>query len=237
MVAVTDYGLIARAVYDEEAGEDVAVARARLASSGWVRAHFRDGLGTGLQAAVYTKGNVTIASFKGTTPSQGSDIVADVKLGIGMNTSYFSAAEAFCTQYANVSNLVVTGHSLGGAIAQIVGNRRRIPFVTFNAPGVAIVASRNLASATSIGSAVRVVGGAVSMLRHPMQAMRDMSSAFHSSLGVNFRLSGDVISQIGLHYGNIVSIQASGNPLDQHGMAMVNTRLAATGYGDVNFPS
>jgi putative lipase involved disintegration of autophagic bodies len=41
------------------------------------------------------------------------------------------------------SRVSVCGHSLGGAIAQIVGSRLRLPFATFNAPGVGLI-SRNL---------------------------------------------------------------------------------------------
>ena len=223
MITILEYGLLSDAVYEDTPSVD-----------GWAVPHFRAGLGEGLQAAVFTKGQKTVVAFKGT--SNMSDVVADLKLGTGMNTSYFSEAEEFTQRYANVPDLVVTGHSLGGAIAQTVGNRRRIPFVTFNAPGVAIVASRNLHTTTAPMMAVRLAGGALSMLRHPMQAMRDVSSALHVSLGTNIRLSGDVVSTIGLHYGSLISLAGSGDPLTQHRMGTMLGVLRQNAYGNVTFP-
>lgn len=225
MTSILDYGLMSKAVYSD----DPQVP-------GWTTTQYRAGLGTGLQAAVFTRGQTTVVAFKGTSPSAISDIVADLKLGTGMNTSYFSDAETFTAQFAGGAGVVVTGHSLGGAIAQVVGNRRRIPFVTFNAPGVAIIASRNVHTTTVPMGLVRVAGGVVSAFRHPMQMMRDVSSAFHTSLGVNYRLNGDIVSQIGLHYGPIVHLQGQGDPLSQHGIDTMIGVLTGNAYGDVNFP-
>ena len=226
MPTVYDYGLMSNAVY--ESSPDVP---------GWACPHFRAGLGEGLQAAVFTRGQKTVAAFKGTTPTQGSDIVADLKIGVGMNTSYFSAAEEFVNRYANVEDLVVTGHSLGGAIAQVVGNRRQIPFVSFNAPGVALMASRNIATATPHMAAIRMAGGLLSALRHPMQTARDIGSALHVSLGVNYRLSGDIVSTIGLNYGDIVTLQSNADIIDQHSMDTMQQVLANTGYRSIEFPT
>ncbi len=225
MTSIYEYALMADAVYQDTPQVP-----------GWACVNFRAGLGSGLQAAVFSKGSAKVVAFKGTTPTQGSDIVADLKIGTGMNTSYFSNAETYVAQFANEPGVVVTGHSLGGGIAQVVGNRRRLPFVSFNAPGVALIASRNVATANPIMSAVRVVGGAVSAVRHPMQMARDISSAFHTSLGVNYRLSGDLVSEIGLHYGSIISLVASGDPLTQHKMGTMLEILGSSSIKDVRFP-
>lgn len=226
MASILDYGLLSNAVYDDTPSVP-----------GWVCAQYRAGLGQGLQAAVFTRGQETVVAFKGTTPSQTSDLVADLKLGVGMNTSYFSAAEDFTALYAGGANVVATGHSLGGAIAQVVGNRQDLPFVTFNAPGVAIMASRNLASATPHMSAVRLAGSLVGAFRHPMQTARDIASAFTVVNGLNFRLSGDIVSQIGLHYGDIVNLQGSGDPLSQHSMDTMLGVLRRFSYGNILFPN
>lgn len=226
MPTVYDYGLMANAVYENSPSVQ-----------GWACPDFRASLGSGLQAAVFTRGQKTVAAFKGTTPTQGSDLVADLKIGVGMNTSYFSEAEEFVSRYANTENLVVTGHSLGGAIAQVVGNRRQIPFVSFNAPGVALMASRNIATATPHMAAIRMAGGLLSALRHPMQTARDIGSALHVSLGVNYRLSSDVVSTIGLHYGDVVSLQSSADVLDQHSMDTMQEVLGNAGYRNIEFPA
>ncbi|QHQ34313.1 hypothetical protein [Algicella marina] len=225
MATIQEYALMSQAVYADEPQ-----------IPGWACANFHSGLGTGLQAAVFTRGASTVVAYKGTTPSNTNDLLADLKLGVGMNTSYFWNAEAYAARYAP-GEVVFTGHSLGGAIAQIVGNRRRLPFVTFNAPGVALFASRNVLTSMPHMTAVRLVGGTLSAFRHPIQMVRDVRSAFHSSLGVNYRLSGDVISQVGLHYGNLVSIQGAGDPLTQHGIGTMITALEGQGYGDITFPN
>jgi esterase/lipase len=148
--------------------------------------------------------------------------MADLKLGSGMNSTYFSDAEDYAFDYQHLPNVYVCGHSLGGAIAQVVGNRRQLKFVTFNAPGVAVVASRNIADASLTMSAVRTVGMVASVFRHPMQAMRDMRAAFNEAHGLNVCLQNDVVSKIGVHYGEVLRIQgSSSNPLTEHKMDTV----------------
>ena len=172
--------------------------------------------------------------FKGTSVSSPSDLQADLALGVGINSAYFRDADEFVAQHASGSGVVATGHSLGGAVAQVVGNRNRIPFVTFNAPGVAIVSSRNLPTATPVMSAIRVVGGLVDAVFDPAQAARDAASFFHVANGKNFRLAADPVSAIGLHYGDVISIIGYG--ANQHSMDLMQETLEEHNYGDINFP-
>ncbi len=224
MPSILDYGLMANAIYDDQPSV-----------SGWARTAFLPNHGSGLQAAAFSRGGETVVSFKGTSDKM--DVVADLKIGLGINTSLFSEAENFVAQHASGNGVVVTGHSLGGAIAQTVGNRRRLPFVSFNAPGVALLASQNLASVVPALGAIRLVLGAtVGALRHPMQTMRDIGAAFHDSLGVNYRLSGDLVSAYGLHYGPIVHLQGQGDPLTQHKMTTMIETLEQYGYRNIGFP-
>lgn len=223
MPNIIDYAELSDAIYEADG-----------AATGWVQTAFRRGGNSGLQAAVYTRGSNTIVAFKGTSAAM--DVVADLKLGVGMNTSMYSEAEQFVAKYATRPGVVVTGHSLGGAIAQTVGNRRRLPFVSFNAPGVALLASQNIHTVNPVLGVGRLAGGIVGAFRHPMQTMRDIGSAFHTSLGVNYRLSGDAVSMYGLHYGPIVNMQASGDPLTQHKMTTVLEVLRSNGQGGVTFP-
>ena len=175
----------------------------------------------GFCAATYTKGGETVVAFRGTTGNAG-DVAADLKLGTGMNTSHFGQAEDYIDGMIATGDLTLTGHSLGGAMAQVVGNRRNVKFATFNAPGVAVLASRNIASSTPAMFAVRAAGMLVSTVLHPIQAAEDVAATFTTVTGVNIRLNNDAVSAIGVHYGTVVSIPGTGfSPLSQHSIDTV----------------
>jgi len=53
--------------------------------------------------------------------------------------------------------------------------------------------------------------------------------------GLNFRLMDDVVSMIGLHYGKIVTLESSGNPLEQHKMGTMLRVLQQRGYQNIAF--
>ena len=214
MASILEYAKLSQAVYDDEGGQP----------EGWKLVAFQPsgkGLTNAFQGGAYTRDGELVIACKGT--SQGRDILADVKLGIGMNSSQFSRAEKFAKKLANSGpkKVTVTGHSLGGAIAQIVGNRQRLPFVTFNAPGVGLM-SRNvdemLASTLGGAMAVRIAFSVVSVLRHPMQAARDVGAAFHKVTGLNLRHGKDVVGLIGVHYGKVLEVPLGGDfgLMDKH---------------------
>jgi pimeloyl-ACP methyl ester carboxylesterase len=224
MPTIRDLGLLADAVYNElPAVQDWTCPNHLQASSGW----------SGFQAATFTQGGVTVLVFRGT--AQAMDLAADLKLGTGMNTSYFSAGEAYAANVPPGDDVYVCGHSLGGAIAQVVANRGGYKMVTFNAPGVAVFASRNLGDATLGMTAVRTGGMLLSAVRHPMQAYRDVRSSFHTVRGLNIRLSNDAVSSMGVHYGDVVTLQGpSASPLTEHRMTTMNAVLATNPLGARN---
>jgi pimeloyl-ACP methyl ester carboxylesterase len=225
MPTIRDLGLMAAAVYEDEPAVGGWVCPNHLrASSGW----------NGFQAATFTADGVTVIVFRGT--SQAMDLGADLRLGSGMNTSYFSDGEHYAADAAAPGeNVYVCGHSLGGAIAQVVANRGGYKMVTFNAPGVAVFASRNvrdMATATPWMQAIRVGGALVSSVTNPMQTFRDIRSTFHTVRGLNIRLSYDAVSQMGIHYGEMVTLTGpTMNPATAHRMATVNEVLATNPLG------
>ena len=217
---IRELGLLAEAVYEDGPNPTAFGCISRRAAAGAL---------DGFQASAYSGRGCIVVAFRGT--AQKMDAIADLKLGTGMNTSYFSAGEAFVEQFAG-QNIVLCGHSLGGAIAQVVANRKRLPVVTFNAPGVGVFASRNIADASVAMTAVRTAGMLASAIRHPMQAMRDVKSAFHTVQGLNVCLSNDVVSKIGVHYGEVLRIAGTSmNPLTEHRMATMNKVLLSHGCG------
>ncbi len=225
MPTIRDLGLMAAAVYEDDPAVGGWVCPNHLrASSSW----------NGFQAATFTKEGVTVIVFRGT--SQAMDVGADLRLGAGMNTSYFSDGEAYAAGAAAPGdNVYVCGHSLGGAIAQVVANRGGYKMVTFNAPGVAVFASRNvrdMATSTPWMQAIRVGGALVSTVTNPMQTFRDIRSTFNTVRGLNIRLSYDAVSSIGIHYGDLVTLEGpTMNPATAHRMATVNEVLATNPLG------
>ena len=91
--------------------------------------------------AAYKKGNKIIISFRGTDDPKD---IYDADLNILINNlpeDDFLKAEYFYKQLVNSSKygeceIEFTGHSLGGAIAQLMGAKYGNKTVTFNAPGM-----------------------------------------------------------------------------------------------------
>jgi pimeloyl-ACP methyl ester carboxylesterase len=212
---IRDLGLMAEAVYSTTTPTvaGFSCVSFQKASSAW----------NGFQAAAFAGSDGIVVAFRGT--DQAVDVGADLQLGVGMNNSYFSQGEDFVALLGE-GNITVCGHSLGGAIAQVVANRRSLPMVTFNAPGVAVFASRNFGDATTGMTAVRAAGMMARAALHPFQAARDVASTFNVVKGLNICLAADVVSRIGIHYGEIVRIPGtSTNPKTEHGIATVNAVL------------
>lgn len=235
MATVMTYARMSNAVYDAEPAVD-----------GWRRMGFRpsgSGLSDAFQGAVFQNGAEVVFAFKGTSGAR--DAIADIKLGVGMNTHQYACAMDFVNSVHihPGSRVSVCGHSLGGAIAQIVGNRMRLPFVTFNAPGVGLF-SRNLgevAATISTGTALlRTAGALASVVMHPVQAAQDAASITNWVRGANFRLGKDVVGIIGVHYGRVIEIPYSGGALDvgtKHRMVTVLAALETSSYRDMPIES
>ena len=214
MAYVPDYARMANAVYDDQPHAE-----------GWLLGPMKpsgSGLTEAFQGAMFRKGSETVFAFKGPDPSGKTtkrDVLADVKLGFGMNTVQFSRALDFVEQYAPAArgHISLCGHSLGGAIAQIVGNRLRLPFMTFNAPGVGLM-SRNLGemgvTLFTGSSGLRALGAVASAVFHPVQAVQDVGAMFYRVEGVNYRLGKDVVGCIGVHYGRVIEVPYDGGALD-----------------------
>jgi len=205
-----------------------------LSASGWSCTDFKYASGSwnGFQACIFAKGGKKVVAFRGT--AQAMDGVADLKLGTGMNSTYFDDGETFSELTNGASDVLLTGHSLGGAIAQVVANRTGYTMATFNAPGVGVIASRNILETTASMSAIRLVGMTASIFRHPEQAAKDVWNTFRRVKGINLCLEFDAVSQIGNHYGKVKRISGTGiNPITQHGIGTMISVLEKTGNANL----
>jgi putative lipase involved disintegration of autophagic bodies len=78
----------------------------------------------------YTKDEYCIVAFKGT--SNASDIVQDLQIAkVGMPARAFELTP-YVKNLLEEYKVQVTGHSLGGAIARIIGQSLQLGVVTFN---------------------------------------------------------------------------------------------------------
>src|SRR5262249_16898846 len=122
-----------------------------LAPSGWnhqsghaSKPFFAWKIGSGFQAAYFTvsggAGPEKVIAIAGTQGFAGSDWLADAKLAISLMPRQASSAEKFFRSVipngTDPEEVIVVGHSLGGALAQALGFWHGVRFVTFNAPGM-----------------------------------------------------------------------------------------------------
>jgi hypothetical protein len=94
---------------------------------------------SGLRAAVFQndKGQ-TVVAYAGTDTKQFGDIKTDLSQGLGFESKQYQQAQALAlkAEKAFGSNVVFTGHSLGGGLASAAALATGNPAVTYNAAGL-----------------------------------------------------------------------------------------------------
>jgi len=107
------------------------------------------------------------------------------------------------------SFILVVGHSLGGYLAQVVGVKCDLPFITYNAPPALGTFTGNLADGTK-------------------------ASKFKE--GLNFRISWDPVSKLtaGQHVGPVIELPHVGiNILDAHTNGAIEKSMAQSKYANL----
>ena len=134
------------------------------------------------------------------------DLYADLQIVLGILPQFCGAAERLLNRTKSLFKgykISMTGHSLGGGLAQVVGYWTGCPFVTFNAPGMwgDIQKCRFLSNHMW---AINCSEGA---------ANSKFTAKQRASTGRNFRNLYCPVSLYGFHYGPVVRLSIAGiNP-------------------------
>lgn len=181
--------------------------------------------GDGFQGGVFEHADEIVVGFGGTgaggTGSTASQVSGDIRIGVNVIPNMAGSANALVT-WAKArpggKPVSIVGHSLGGALAQVVGNWSGCPFIAFNGPGMK---SHLKASAFNIFK--------------PRQMFRSITSAnTDTTIGICFTSKGDAIAEFGYHVG--LEIELPSNPSNG---AMERHRLLPGvyyGLGQKQFP-
>ena len=106
----------------------------------WVKIAEKNNKNTGFYAEAFYKSGKIAISIRGTELNDSKDIKNDLKMSIKVLPNQYIDAQNFYEEikkdFPN-KEIVFTGHSLGGSLAQLMGNKTGCETVTFNAYGVA----------------------------------------------------------------------------------------------------
>lgn len=154
-------------------------------------------------ACLYKANGKLIISFRGTDGV--GDVKPDAQIALGVVPSqYYSARKTFKALLNSVHVVkgevdYLTGHSLGGGLAQMIGAEFKVPFVTFNAPGTK-------RSYRELGIGVPGIHSEVSMSQFSKSLPKSGRLPMHYKW-LNVRANGDPVSRAtGAHIGDVISI-------------------------------
>jgi hypothetical protein len=162
----------------------------------------------GFKAALYrdsSAARVKVLAIAGTQGMALNDIADDVRIPLHVMPHQASSAWKFYRSVVRDDDefVFIVGHSLGGALAQVLGYWCNRPFVTFNAPGMA-----------SIIKAAQWNFLKPDVFRRTREAKKFRADG--KARGINFRISGDAIAKFGRHVGDMIVLNSSGPFTQRH---------------------
>lgn len=138
MATFDTYVTIAEDVYAREAGGTPEIGGWKTQKWEWATWY-----GDGFQGGVFTNDTEIVVGFSGTKGgpftapiSQNS---ANARIGVNVIPNLAGSAFAMVEWAKSIAlgrPISIVGHSLGGGLAQVVGNWSGIPFISFNGPGM-----------------------------------------------------------------------------------------------------
>jgi hypothetical protein len=161
----------------------------------------------GFQAAVYThrSSGVKVLAIAGTQGMALNDILADLRLTIGLMPRQASSAWQFYQSAITEDDVaVIVGHSLGGGLAQVLGFWTNTPFLSFNAPGM---------ESNVVGALINPLKPQV--LKRTWQASKKFYSK-DGAKGLNFVVGKDFVGKFGVHVGQVIDLPLAYAGPDEH---------------------
>ncbi|GIX08445.1 hypothetical protein [Elioraea sp.] len=179
--------------------------------------------GDGFQGGIFvdTAGDEAIVAFAGTkgslTTAPISQNTANLRIGLHVIPNMAGSAHAmvrWAQENYPLARLSIVGHSLGGGLAQVVGNWTGVPFISFNGPGMA---GHLKLSAFNVFK--------------PKQMLRSIrSDATGRSSGICFVVRHDFIGSYGKHVGHLFLLDQNGG--DTHSLQAIRRGLRNHGLLD-----
>lgn len=175
--------------------------------------------GNGFQGGVFANDAEVIVAFSGTkgslTTAPISQNSGNARIGVNVIPNMAGSAMKMVTwakENAFGKPVSIVGHSLGGALAQVVGNWSGCPFISFNGPGIV---SQLKMSAFNIFKS--------------QQMVRSIASANTSdTIGICFDIRGDWIAGFGYHIGYEVELDAPASVASKHSLDALYSALGAS---------
>jgi len=202
MATCLDYAKIAVAAYYKRACQYYEPEPGHMVDD-WVCSHWETGTwyGNGFQGGIYQNAHEVVVGCCGTNTGSSAllpDLTADLRIAFKILPNQSSSAMKMLTAAKGIAagrRVSVTGHSLGGGLAQVVAVWGGVPFVTFNAP-----AMRHSIQLSKVN------------VFKPMMMLRSLKAQpIGDTPGVNFRIAGDIVSShfwgaAGDHVGTFVDL-------------------------------
>jgi hypothetical protein len=178
------------------------------------RREFATALGNGFQGVVHEGAHEVVVAFAGTLggPFNApiSQTSANFRIGLNIIPNMAGSAKALVKSAAALTKPVsIVGHSLGGALAQVVGVWMGVPFISFNGPGMMTHLRM---------SAFNVF--------HPRQMRRTLkASPIAVANGICFSVTNDFVGNFGSHVGIFVQVPWVGGTGGRHDLGSLRAGL------------